>query len=168
MSVITLDSENLQLDWISFNLEGLIDPKIIAGRLLKYFTPHVLMDDVPSIGYHGFKKKYKVSIHQYTGSKGYWIGTRIIFSGKNASYFYKLLKTGKFDWSLLKFEEHILSLGRIDLYFFRTNGPNDTIKSFDAFLVDSRNQIQDHTTTRHIKLQDFPDGKIILVINGIL
>ena len=101
--MITLDSKNLQLDWISFNLEGLIDPKIIAGRLLKYFTPHVLMDDVPSIGYHGFKKKYKVSIHQYTVSKGYWIGTRIIFSGKNASYFYKLLKTGKFDWSLLKF-----------------------------------------------------------------
>ena len=75
--MITLDSENLELDWISFNLEGLIDPKIIAGRLFKYFTPHVLMDDVPSIGYHGFKKKYKVSMHQYTGSKGYWIGTRI-------------------------------------------------------------------------------------------
>jgi hypothetical protein len=59
MSVINLDSENLQLDWISFNLEGLIDPKIIAGRLLKYFTPHVLMDDLPSIGYHGFKKSIR-------------------------------------------------------------------------------------------------------------
>ena len=62
MSVISLDSENLQLDWISFNLEGLIDAKVIAGRLLKYFTPHVLIDDVPSIGYHSFKKKYKVFI----------------------------------------------------------------------------------------------------------
>jgi hypothetical protein len=70
MSVINLDSENLQLDWISFNLEGLMDPKIIAGRLLKYFTPHVLIDDVPSIGFHGFKKKYKVSIHQYHRIKG--------------------------------------------------------------------------------------------------
>jgi hypothetical protein len=163
MSVITLDSENLQLDWVSFNLKGLIDPKIIAGRLLKYFTPHVLMDDVPSIGYHGFKKKYKVSIHQYTGSKGYWIGTRIIFSGKNASYFYKLLKTGKFDWSLLKFEEHILSLGRIDLCFSRPNGWSHTSKLFDTFLVDSRNQIQDHTTTRYMKLHDFPDGKMLKV-----
>lgn len=163
MSVITLDSENLQLDWISFNLEGLIDPKIIAGRLLKYFTPHVLIDDVPSIGYHGFKKKYKVSIHQYTGSKGYWIGTRIIFSGKNASYFYKLLKTGKFDWSLLKFEEHILSLGRIDLCFSRPNDWSHTSKLFDTFLVDSRSQIQDHTTTRYMKLHDFPDGKMLKV-----
>lgn len=163
MSVITLDSENLQLDWISFNLEGLIDPKIIAGRLLKYFTPHVRMDDVPSIGYHGFKKKYKVSIHQYTGSKGYWIGTRIIFSGKNASYFYKLLKTGKFDWSLLKFEEHILSLGRIDVCFSRPNNWSHTSKLFDTFLVDSRSQIQDHTTTRYMKLHDFPDGKMLKV-----
>ena len=59
--------------------------------------------------------------------------------------------------------QHTLSLGRIDLYFSRTNGPNDTIKSFDAFLVDSRTQIQDHTTTRHIKLQDFPDGKVLKV-----
>ena len=163
MSVITLDSENLQLDWISFNLEGLMDPKIIAGRLLKYFTPHVLIDDVPSIGYHGFKKKYKVSIHQYRGSKGYWIGTRIIFSGKNASYFYKLLKTGKFDWSLLKFEEHILSLGRIDVCFSRPNDWSNTSKLFDTFLVDCRSQIQDHTTTRYMKLHDFPDGKMLKV-----
>jgi hypothetical protein len=163
MSVITLDSENLQLDWISFNLEGLIDPKIIAGRLLKYFTPHVLMDDLPSIGYHGFKKKYKVSIHQYTGSKGYWIGTRIIFSGKNASYFYKLLKTGKFDWSLLKFEGHTLSLGRIDICFSRPNDWSHTSKLFDTFLVDSRSQIQDHTTTRYMKLHDFPDGKMLKI-----
>ena len=163
MSMITLDSENLQLDWISFNLEGLIDPKIIAGRLLKYFTPHVLMDDVPSIGYHGFKKKYKVSIHQYTGSKGYWIGTRIIFSGKNASYFYKLLKTGKFDWSLLKFEGHTLSLGRIDICFSRPNDWSHTSKLFDTFLVDSRSQIQDHTTTRYMKLDDFPDGKMLKI-----
>ena len=163
MSVITLDSENLQLDWISFNLEGLTDLKIIAGRLLKYFTPHVLMDDVPSISYHGLKKKYKVSIHQYTGSKGYWIGTRIIFSGKNASYFYKLLKTGKFDWSLLKFEEGNLSLGRIDLCFSRTNDWSHTSKLFDRFLVDSRTQIQDHTSTRYMKLHDYPDGKMLKV-----
>ena len=29
--------------------------------------------------------------------------------------------------------------------------------------MDSRNQIQNHTTTRHIRLQDFPDGKILKV-----
>ena len=70
-----------------------MDPRIIAGRLSKYFTPHILIDDVPITGFHGLKKKYKVSIRQYTGSKGYWLGTRIIFSGKDAAYFYKLIKT---------------------------------------------------------------------------
>ena len=163
MSVTNFDSENLKVDWISFNLEGFMDPRIIARRLSKHFTPHVLMDDVPSIGFHGLKKKYKVSIRQYTGSKGYWVGTKIIFSGKDAAYFYKLIKTQRFDWGLLKFDEHSLSLGRIDLCFSRPNDLNQTSKSFDGFLVDSRSQIQNHTNTRHIRLQDFPDGKILKV-----
>jgi hypothetical protein len=63
----------------------------------------------------------------------------------------------------LKFDEHSLSLGRIDLCFSRPNDLNHTSKLFDAFLVDSRSQIQNHTTTRHIRLQDFPDGKILKV-----
>jgi len=60
-------------------------------------------------------------------------------------------------------DKYTLSLGRIDLYFSRTNGCSDTIQSFDAFLVDSRTKIQNHTTTRHIKLQDFPNGKVLKV-----
>jgi hypothetical protein len=163
LSVTNFDSENLKVDWISFNLEGFMDPRIIAGRLSKYFTPHVLTDDVPRIAFHGLRKKYKVSIYQITGSKGYWIGTKIVFSGKNASYFYKLLKTRNFDWNLLKFKEHTLSLGRIDLCFSRPNDWSHTSKSFDAFLVDSRSQIQDHTNTKYIKLQDFPNGKMLKV-----
>ena len=71
-----------------------MDPKIIARRLSKHFTPHILMDDVPSIGFHGFKKKYKVFIRQYTASKGYWIGTKIIFSGKMLITFLHFSKLG--------------------------------------------------------------------------
>lgn len=56
-----------------------------------------------------------------------------------------------------------LGLGRIDLCFSIPNGPNETVQSFDAFLVDSRSQIQKNTTTRHIKLQDFPSGKILKI-----
>ena len=104
-----------------------------------------------------------VFIHESTGSKGYWVGTNIIFSGESASYFYKLLKTGRFDWSLLKFEGHTLSLGRIDLCFSRPNDWNHTSKSFDTFLLDCRSQIQYRTNTKHIKLQDFPNGKMLKV-----
>ena len=163
MKPINFKSQNLVVDWISFNIQGLPDPGTIASSFSKHFTPHVLIDGEPNMSYHGFKKKYKVSIRQYTGSKGYWVGTQIIFSGKDAAHCYNLIKTQKFDWDTLTMGQHNLSLGRIDLYFSRTNGPNDTIKSFDAFLVDSRTQIQDHTTTRHIRLQDFPDGKVLKV-----
>lgn len=163
MAKFSFDSEGLVVDWISFNLEGLIDTKMLAYRLSKHFTPHVLMDDVPRIRYSGLNKKYKVSIRQYTGSKGYWVGTKIIFSGKDAAYFYKLIKTQRFDWGILKFDEHSLSLGRIDLYFSRPNDLNHTSKSFDEFLVDSRSQIQNHTNTKYIKLQDFPNGKMLKV-----
>ena len=67
------------------------------------------------------------------------------------------------DWSLLKFDQHTVSLGRIDLCFSRPNDSSHTSKSFDKFLVDSRSQIQNHTNTRHIKLQDFPKGKMLKV-----
>ncbi len=136
-----------------------MDPRIIAGRLSKHFTPHVLIDDEPKIGFHGLKKNY-------TGSKGYWVGTQIIFSGKDAAYLYKLIKTEKFDWKILRVDPHNLSLGRIDLCFSLPSLPNDfnhTSKSFDEFLVDSRSQIQDHTNTKYIKLQDFPNGKMLKV-----
>jgi len=86
MTLTNFDSENLKVDWLSFNLEGLVDPGIIANHLSKHFIPHVLIDNVPSISFHGLKKKYKVSVRQSTGSKSYWVGTQIIFSGKGAGY----------------------------------------------------------------------------------
>ena len=52
-------SENLVVDWISFNIQGLPDPTLIASGLSKYFTPHITSDDKPSISYHGLKKSIK-------------------------------------------------------------------------------------------------------------
>jgi hypothetical protein len=79
MKLVTFDYQHLVVDWISFNIQGLPDPGTIASGLSKHFTPHVLIDGEPNVSYHGLKKKYKVSIRQYTGSKGYWVGTKIIF-----------------------------------------------------------------------------------------
>ena len=63
----------------------------------------------------------------------------------------------------MKFDGHTLNLGQIDLCFSRSNDLNHTSKSFDGFLVNSRSQIQNHTNSSHIRLQDFPDGKILKV-----
>ena len=59
---LSFQSENLGVDSISFNLESFINPEIIAHRLSKHFPPHVLINDEPKIGFHGLKKKYKVSV----------------------------------------------------------------------------------------------------------
>ena len=164
MTNINFDSENLVMDWISFNIQGLTSEtgiKRIARHLSSRFTPLIIINDESRIGYSGLRNKYHVSLRQYT--KNNWVGTQIIFPGENAVYFYKLLKTQKFDWSIFKLDQRSLSLGRIDLCFSRTNDSNNITKSFDAFLVDSRSQIQNHTTTRHIKLDDFPNGKILKI-----
>ena len=115
------------------------------------------------MSYHGLKKKCKVSIRQYTGSTSHWTGTQVIFSGKAATRCYNLIKTRKWDLKTLTTGQQTLSLGRIDLCFSRTNDLNHTIKSFDNFLVDSRNKVKNYTATRHIRLQDFPDGKLLKI-----
>ena len=63
----------------------------------------------------------------------------------------------------MKFNQYSLNLGRIDLCFSHSNDLNHTTKSFDKFLLDSQSKIQNYTTTRHIRLQDFPDGKILKI-----
>lgn len=161
--MLSFDSENLIVDWISFNVEGNSNPQLIAQCLSKHFNPHVIIDNKPSISFHGLKKNYKVCIRHSTGSMFYWTGTQIIFSGKNARHFYTLIKNQKFDWNSLKFDQQKLSLGRIDLCYSRPNSLNHTNKLFDTFLVNCRSKIQNHTTTRHIKLTDFPDGKLLKV-----
>ncbi len=129
MESFNFQSQNLVVDWISFNIQGLTDPQIIASGLSKHFTAHILIDGEPYVSYHGLKKKYKVSIRQSTGFKGYWVGTQIIFSGKDAAHCYNLIKMQEFDWNILLMDHPTLSLGRIDLCFCRTNGPNDTMIS---------------------------------------
>ena len=64
MVKISLDSENLLVDWVSFNLKSLVDSKIIAGRLSKYFIPHIMINGLPEIAFHSLRKRYKVFIHQ--------------------------------------------------------------------------------------------------------
>ena len=161
MAQLNFNSENLMVDWISFNIEGLIDSTRIANLLFFRFNASITMEDQSELQFYDRRNKYDVSIRQR--QKSHWVGSQIIFSGKNAAYFYKLIKTQKFNLDLLKFGQRTLSLGRIDLCFSKTNYSTDTKRSFDAFLVDSRSQIQNHTNTRHIRLYDFPDGKMLKV-----
>lgn len=161
----SLKWENLELDWISLNIQGLPDPLKIGSNLSRYFWPDILINGGEKIGFHGLNKKYKVSIIQSTSktSGRYWVGTQIVFSGKNAAYFYRLIKSQKFDWSILMIDKYPINLGRIDLCFCRINNLNDTIESLDAFLVSSRDKVKKQKKSRYFKLEDFPSGKMLKV-----
>ena len=164
MTIIDFDSENLVVDWVSFNIQGLTGEtslRRVAGHLSRYFTPSIQMSNGSKMGYVGLRKKYRVSLRECTEKT--WVGSQIIFSGESAAYFYKLVKSQKFDWEILKVDQCTLSLGRIDLCFSRPNDWSHTSKLFDTFLVDSRSHIQDNTNTKYIKLEDFPDGKMLKV-----
>jgi DNA relaxase NicK len=63
----------------------------------------------------------------------------------------------------LHLDTYSLSLGRIDICFSRPNDRSDTSQLFDAFLVGCRSQVQDHTNTKYIKLENFPNGKMLKV-----
>jgi len=43
MKLLNFESQNLMVDWISFNIQGLPDPGPIASDLSKHFTPHVFI-----------------------------------------------------------------------------------------------------------------------------
>jgi hypothetical protein len=67
----------LPIPKFSCRIQGLTDPRIIASGLSKHFTPHIPIDGESYVSYHGLKKKYKVSIRQYTGSNKYVYYTRV-------------------------------------------------------------------------------------------
>jgi hypothetical protein len=43
MKLLNFQSENLVVDWISFNIQDLPDPRRIADGLSKHFTTHIQM-----------------------------------------------------------------------------------------------------------------------------
>jgi hypothetical protein len=69
MKLLNFQSENLVVDWVSFNIQGLTGEanlRRIAGHLSRYFTPSILMSNGSKIGYYGFRKKYRVSFRECT------------------------------------------------------------------------------------------------------
>jgi len=57
----------------------------------------------------------------------YWSWIKLIFSGENGIYFYKLIQEKKVNWKIL--EVGLPNLSRFDLYYF------EKIKDFDEIYV---------------------------------
>jgi hypothetical protein len=120
----SFESENLVVDWIGFNIQGLIDPKVIAVYLSEKFgfnsTIAKGFDGKPQSLVYDDRNEFQVSFRQYDYNpelKSFWLGTKIYFSGKNAAQIYKGIRTQKLDWNI--FQPYTLSLSRFDLCYFR-------------------------------------------------
>jgi len=123
----TFESENLVVDWISFNIQGLVDKKQVE-RIAKYLFQNFNFNSTFAKGSKGeeedlffdSRNQHRVSFRCYLYAPkyaNYWSGTKVNFSGKNATQFYTIIKQQKFDWNI--FDLNSTSIGRFDYYYFR-------------------------------------------------
>ena len=140
---LTFESENLVVDWISFNIQGLIDPKLIANYLFQNFGFNYTIEkringkwkSESSNSNSARQNQFKVSFrqHEYNPeAKSFWVGTKIDFSGKNATQIYKAMRAQKFDWNI--FKPYRLSFSRFDLCYFRERKSNQQKGDLELFM----------------------------------
>jgi hypothetical protein len=152
----TFQSENLVVDYISFNIIGFTNTEAIA----KYFFEKYNFNSTFAKGRNGTAKswfyfpgnQHQVSFRQLEydpSSKSFWEGTTIHFSGNNAAQFYKIIQAHKFDWNILKLKN--LSLGRIDLYYFRKSKITDQNGQLENFMEKCCQRIRAKSKKRKAK-----------------
>ena len=117
MAKTSFNSENLKIDYLSFNLQfnDLKQIKIIANWLANIFNCRSTLIDQSSKKRHLLTEtnKNRYSAEFVINSNSYWKGSILRFRGNHAQCFYKDLKFQKLDWSVFDFEN--TNLGRIDL-----------------------------------------------------
>ena len=60
MTYINFNSEDLVFDWMSFNLAGLTDLKLLAQRLFPYFNVSVVTENQSQIYFSDCQNSYTV------------------------------------------------------------------------------------------------------------
>ena len=119
---LTFESQNLVVDWIGFNIEGLTDLEPIANYLSESlgFNSTIVKKingkwKSESLNYDKLNK-FQVSFRQYDYNpefKSYWVGTKVYFSGNNAAHFYSYIKIHSLNLDIFDFQR--TSLARFDI-----------------------------------------------------
>ena len=113
-------SENLVIDWIGFNIPGLVERKQLE-RIAKYLFQNFGFNSTFALGSDGkqetlfsnLKNKYQVYFRAYKYSDIYWDGIKIDFSGRNGHQFYNLIAANQVNWEIFNHEKN-LRLSRLD------------------------------------------------------
>ena len=150
MTKISFNSENLKVDYLSFNLQfnDLEQIKIIANWLANTFHCKSTLIDQSS------KKRNLLTIinkNRYSAefvlnSNSYWKGSILRFKGNHAQCFYNDLKFQKVNWSIFDFEN--TNLGRVDLSYDRKLKESD--KDLKIFFENSLKQINNKKRNQRV------------------
>jgi hypothetical protein len=151
----TFESEDLVVDWISFNLQGSVAITPIANYLFQAFGFNSTITRIikgkwksKDLNYNSINK-FQVSFrqHQYDPEiKSFWTGTKIDFSGNNATQFYKLIQQQKFNWNI--FDVQRTSLSRFDLNYLRELKTNEQSQDIEIFMEKCCHRIKTETKIR--------------------
>lgn len=167
---LSFESENLKVDYISFNITGYDKTESIAKYLLEQFN----FNSTFAKGQNGIAKswfylprnQHQVSFRQSEydpSSKSFWEGTIMHFSGTNAAQFYKIIQAQKLDWNILKLKN--ASLGRIDLHYFRESRVNDQSDQLENFMEKCCQRIRAKSKRRKAKWGLESNGLVLRIGN---
>jgi len=135
---LSFETEKLVVDWLEISIEGLYDLEEIQV-LANYFDKKLEFNST----FRESAKRVSQSLISHPENKfnvlfvqtclKYWSGTKLIFSGENGAYFYKLVQQKKVNWKILKLGS--LTLSRFDVYYFEKIYDSDK-SSVKYFLQD--------------------------------
>lgn len=150
-------SENLVVDWIGFNIKGLVDIEQVK-QIAKYLFRNFGFNSTLALGLEGKqqtlfnepKNKYQVSFRVYKYSDIYWDGTKIDFSGPNGHQFYKFIVANEVNWKMVHHEKD-LRLSRLDLCYSRKKTNDKT--NVESFLKQCYEKVARNKSIKHFSLQ---------------
>ena len=170
MNTLTFKSENLVVDYISFNITDCRDPEPIANYLSDSFGFNSVLKE----SFKGesedlifeITNKYKVYFIKSTynpESNSYWTGMTVRFSGENGKYFYSLVKKKLINWYM--FDLSCTNLGRFDLYYFRKSNPTNQDDPPESFMENSCEKVNSKSKRKKASWKTTRRGPIMRIGN---
>lgn len=164
---LSFESKGLVVDYISFNIEGLVDRKQverIANYLFQNFafnsTFAVELDGKEETLFDYPKNKYHVYFRAYRYCDIYWDGIKLDFSGNNGNQLYNLIVANEINWEKFNHEKG-LQLCRIDLCYVRNKPNNNT--SVQSFLKQCYEKVAQNNVIKNFSLQKDSNSLILKI-----
>ena len=154
MITLNFDSEDLKVDYLSFNLQFNNSEQIqeIADLLVDTFHCQSTLLDQLTKKRHLLTEttKNRYSAEFVVNSNKHWKGSILRFRGGHAQCFYKDLKFQKLNRSIFNFED--TNLGRVDLCYDRKLKASD--KDLNLFFENSSRRISNKRGNQSVKLNN--------------